>query len=85
MTNILDQNAKNLDILRKTKKISEIKKLTIYRFFPFKKLSLSEMIKFRKNDLLLKKQKSKKIRKSKDKKQSRKKEIKLKMIPCLIK
>ena len=73
MPNILDENAKNLDILRKTGKISEIKKLTIYRFFPFKKLSLSEMIKFRKNDLLLKKQKSKKNRKFRGKRQSRKK------------
>ena len=73
MTNILDQNAKNLDILRKTKKVSEIKKLTIYRFFPFKKLSLSEMIKLSKNDLFLGKRKSKKNRKIKKKKSKRKK------------
>lgn len=73
MTNILDENAKNLDILRKTSKVSEIKKLTIYRFFPFKKLSLSEMIKFRENDLLLKKRKSRKNRKFSGKRQSRKK------------
>lgn len=73
MTNILDQNAKNLDILRKTKKVSEIKKLTIYRFFPFKKLSLSEMIKLSKNDLVLKKRKSRKNSKFKRNSQSKKK------------
>lgn len=73
MTNILDQNAKNLDILRKTKKVSEIKKLTIYRFFPFKKLSLSEMVKLSKNDSFLGKRKSKKNRKFMKKKSKRKK------------
>ena len=73
MTNILDQNAKNLDILKKTMNVGEIKKLTIYRFFPFKKLSLSEMIKLSKNDLFLKKRKSKKNSKSKEKKQSKRK------------
>ena len=75
MTNILDQNAKNLDILRKTRKISEIKKLTIYQFFPFKKLSLSEMIKLSKNDLFLGKRKSKKnseIRKKRKTKRKKK-------------
>ena len=75
MTNILDQNAKNLDILRKTRKISEIKKLTIYQFFPFKKLNLSEMIKLSKNDLFLGKRKSKKnseIRKKRKTKRKKK-------------
>ena len=75
MTNILDQNAKNLDILRKTRKVSEIKKLTIYQFFPFKKLNLPEMIKLSKNDLFLGKRKSKKnseIRKKRKTKRKKK-------------
>ena len=73
MTNILDQNAKNLDILKKTKKPNEIKKLIIYNFFPFYKLSFLEMKQLLKNDLVLKKRKSNKNRQIRKNRQSKRK------------
>ena len=52
--NIIDKNAKNLLLIKKTKNID----ITIYNFFPFRKLSKNEKI----NIFNIKRKKSKKTK-----------------------